>query len=169
MSVHCYFQISPFTFSRIKVWALAGPLTQSYSFVMEAMCLGLLSCWKMNLLLSLRSRPLWLSSGMALYVDTFIFPSTSLPVPAAQRDAATTMLHCRDGIGQLISSGFPPDMVLGIQTKEFDLYFIRPDNFFSHNPSDAFWKLYAGCNVPFTEEWLLSGLDGSHFARWDFQ
>ena len=32
-----------------------------------------------------------------------------------QHDAATTMLHCRDGIGQVMSGAwFPPDMTLGI-------------------------------------------------------
>ena len=50
---------------------------------------------------------------------------TSLPVPAAdktspQHDAATTMLHHRDG------ARFPPDVMLGIQAKEFNLGFIRP-------------------------------------------
>ena len=43
------------------------------------------------------------------------------------------MLHCRDGIGQVMSGAwFPPDMTLGIQAKEFNLCFIRPENFVSH-------------------------------------
>lgn len=73
---------NPFSFNRIKVWALAGPLTQSYSFVMEAV-FRVVVLLEDESTLSLRSRPLWLSSGMALYIDTFIFPSTGLPVPAA--------------------------------------------------------------------------------------
>ncbi|KAK3506956.1 hypothetical protein QTP70_033148, partial [Hemibagrus guttatus] len=48
-------------------------------------------------------------------------------------DAATTTLHCRDGIGQVMSGAwFPPDMTLVIQAKEFNLCYIRPENFVSH-------------------------------------
>ncbi|KAK6320196.1 hypothetical protein J4Q44_G00093030 [Coregonus suidteri] len=39
-------------------------------------------------------------------------------------DAATTMLSLRDG------ARFPPDVTLGIQSKEFNLGFIRPENLF---------------------------------------
>src|SRR4029434_7221153 len=43
------------------------------------------------------------------------------------------MLYCRDGIGQVMSDAwFPLDMTLGIQAKEFNLCFIRPDNLVSH-------------------------------------
>jgi hypothetical protein len=63
----------------------------------------------------------------------FIFPSilTSLPIPAAEKhppqyDAATTMLHRRDG------ARFPSDVTLGIQAKQFNLSFIRPENLASH-------------------------------------
>ena len=41
-------------------------------------------------------------------------------------DAATIMLHRRDG------ARFPPDVTLGIQAKEFNLGFIRPENLVSH-------------------------------------
>ena len=37
------------------------------------------------------------------------------------------MLHHSDG------AGFPPDVMLGIQAKEFDLGFIRPENLVSHS------------------------------------
>ena len=66
-----------------------------------------------------------------------IFPSilTSLPVPAAktspQHDAATTMLHRRDG------AMFLPDVRLGILAKEFNLGFIRTANLVSEG---AFWQ-----------------------------
>jgi hypothetical protein len=43
------------------------------------------------------------------------------------------MLHRRDG------ARFPPDVTLGIQAKEFNLGFIRPEN-----------------HVSFTEEWLAN-------------
>ena len=36
------------------------------------------------------------------------------------------MLHCRAG------ARFPPDVTLGIQAKEFNLGFIRPENLVSH-------------------------------------
>ena len=80
------------------------------------------------------------------------------------------MLHCRDGIGQVMSGAwFPPDMTLGIQAKEFNLCFIRPNTFVSlglrviHVP---FGKLQVGCHEPFTEEWLLSGLIGGVLQTW---
>ena len=48
---------------------------------------------------------------------------------------------------------------LGIQAKEFNLSFIRPENLVSWCESllGAFGKLIAGRRVPFTEEWLQSG------------
>jgi len=148
-SVHSHFQISPEMFNWVQVWALAGPLKDIHRVVPKPLV----------------SR---LSSRMSLYIAAFIFPSTltSFPVPAAkkksqQHDAATTTLHCRDVIGQVMSSAwFPPDMTLGIQAKEFNLYFIRPENFVSHGLrvlQVPFGKLQAGCHVPFTEECLLSG------------
>ena len=105
---------------------------------------------------------------MSPYIAAFIFPLilTSLPVPAAEKtssrhDAATTMLHCGDGIGQVMSGAwFPQDMTLGIQAKEFNLCFIRPDNLVSHGLrvlQVPFGKLQAGCDVPFTKKWFPSG------------
>ena len=42
------------------------------------------------------------------------------------------MLYRRDGIGQVMSGAwFPPDVMLGIQAKEFKLYLIRPENLLS--------------------------------------
>ena len=44
-----------------------------------------------------------------------------------RHDAATVMLHCKDGISPVRSSAwFPPDVTLGIQAKKFDFGFIRP-------------------------------------------
>ena len=68
-----------------------------------------------------------------MYFALFIFPLilTSLPVPAAEKHPRSMMLpppcftlrEC---------ARFPPDMTLGIQAKEFNLGFIRPENFVFH-------------------------------------
>ena len=52
-------------------------LFRSHSFVILAVFLGSLSCWKVNLRPSLRSRALWkrFSSRISLYLAAFIFPS----------------------------------------------------------------------------------------------
>lgn len=90
-------QVSLEMFIKVQLWALARPLCYL------GLCLGLLSCWKINL------HPRLGSSGagyqqVCQYITAFNFPSTltSIPVPAAdknsQYDAATIMLHCRDGV-----------------------------------------------------------------------
>jgi hypothetical protein len=90
-----------------------------YHCVVLAVCLGSLSCWKVNLHPSLRSWVLWsrFSSRISLYFSLLIFPLilTSLPVHIAEKhphtvDAASTMLHHRDG------AKFPPDVTLGIKS-----------------------------------------------------
>ena len=55
------------------------------------------------------------------------------------------LLHCRDG------AWFPPDMMLGIQAKEFNLGFIRPENLVSHglSPLGAFSKTPSGVSGAF--------------------
>ncbi len=71
-------------------------LLWSHSFVILAVCLGSLSCWKVNLRPSLRSWVLWrrFSSRISLYLAAFIFPSiaTSRPVPAAENHPHSMML-----------------------------------------------------------------------------
>ena len=64
------------------------------------------------------------------------------------------MLHHRDG------ARFLPDVALGIQAKELNLGFIRPENLVSHvlivfRCFLANSKL--GYHVPFTKKWLPSG------------
>ena len=72
-------------------------LSLSYSCVVLAVCLGLLSCWKVNLHPSLRSWTLWsrFSSRISLYIAPFIFPSilTSLHVPAAEKHPHSMILR----------------------------------------------------------------------------
>ena len=83
---------------------------------------------------SLRSWALWrrFSSRISLYFAPFIFPSilTSLSVTAAEKHPHSMMLppmlHRSDG------ARFPPDVTLDIQSKEFNLGFIRPENLVSH-------------------------------------
>ena len=136
--LHHYFHVSPEMFDWVQVHFLALKETwvpKSFSCIVLAVCLWLLSCWKMNLPTVLGSE----SSGAGFhqrslfYYAPFIFASilTSLPVSAAEKHphsmmAATTMLHRRDG------ARFPPDVTLGIQTKEFNLGFIRAENLVSH-------------------------------------
>ncbi len=71
-------------------------LLWSHSFVILAVCLGSLSCWKVNLWPSMRSWALWrrFSSRISLYLAAFIFPSiaTSRPVPAAEKHPHSMML-----------------------------------------------------------------------------
>ena len=73
----------------------------------------------------------------------------SLPLPATektspQHEAATNMLHRRDG------ARFPPDVTLAIQAKEFNLGFIRPENLVSHGQSlGAFWQTPSGLSCAF--------------------
>ncbi len=113
-------------------------LLWSHSFVILAVCLGSLSCWKVNLRPSLRSWALWrrFSSRISLYLAAFIFPldcnQSSCPCSwktPPQHDAATTMLHCWDCIGQVMSSAwFSPHIPLRIKAKKFYLGLIRPEN-----------------------------------------
>ena len=60
------------------------------------------------------------------------------------------MHHHGEGIGQVMTSAwFLPDVTLGIQAKEFNLGFIRPENFVSHGlrVEVPFGKLQAGCRA----------------------
>jgi hypothetical protein len=80
---------------RFKSWYWLGhsrtfrDLSRSHSCVVLVVCLGSLSCWKVNLNPSLRSWGLWsrFSSRISLYFSPFIFTSnlTSLSVPAAEK------------------------------------------------------------------------------------
>ena len=102
VSVPSHFQISPKMFNRVQVWLWLGhsrtftELSQSHSFVILAVCLGSLSCWKMNLRPSLRSRALLeqvfikdLSVHCWIHLSSIL---TSLPVPAAEKHPHSMML-----------------------------------------------------------------------------
>ncbi len=140
-------------------------LLWSHSFVILAVCLGSLSCWKVNLWPNLRSWALWrrFSSRISLYLAAFIFSSiaTSRPVPAAEKHPHSMMLHCWDCIGQVMSSAwFSPHIPLRIKAKKFYLGLIRPENLICHHLGVLqvlFSKLHAGFHVSCTEERLPSG------------
>ncbi len=138
-----------------------------HSFVILAVCLGSLSCWKVNLRPSLRSWALWrrFSSRISLYLAPFIFPSiaTSRPVPAAEKKNTAWCCHhqYRDCIGQVMSSAwFSPQITLRIKAKKFYLGLIRPENLICHHLGVLpvfFSKLHVGFHVSCTEERLPSG------------
>ncbi len=161
------------------VWvrALAGPfknsqqqLLWSQSFVILAVCLGSLSCWKVNLRPSLRSWALWrrFLSRISLYLAAFIFPSiaTSRPVPAAEKHPHSMMLPppCFT-VGTVLDRwwavpGFlhtyrlelrPTSSIL-VSSDQRILFVTILESF-----SCFFSKLHAGFHVSCTEERLPSG------------
>ncbi len=145
-------------------------LLWSHSFVILAVCLGSLSCWKVNLRPSLRSWALWrrFSSRISLYLAPIHLSldcnQSSCPCSwktPPQHDAATTMLHCWDCIGQVMSSAwFSPHIPLRIKAKKFYLGLVRPENLICHHLGVLqvfFRKLHAGFHVSCTEERLPSG------------
>ena len=126
--VDSHFQVSPEIFNWVQdIWLSHSrtftELTQSHSCTVLAVCLGLLSCWKVNL----QSR-LWALWNR--YFAPFSFPSalTSPPVPVAEQHP-----YWGDN-GQVMSGAwFPPDNTLRIEARQFKLGFIRPDNLVSHS------------------------------------
>ncbi len=131
-------------------------------FVILAVCLGSLSCWKVNLRPSLRSWALWrrFSSRISLYLAAFIFPSiaTSRPVPAAEKHPHSMMLPppCFT-VGTVLDRWWAvPGFLHTYRLELFGLNSILVSSdqrilqvFFS--------KLHAGFHVSCTEERLPSG------------
>ncbi len=141
-------------------------LLWSHSFVILAVCLGSLSCWKVNLRPSLRSWALWRSSRISLYLAALSsLDCNQLSCPCSwktppQHDAATTMLHCWDCIGQVMSSAwFLHTYRLELRPKSSILVSFRPENLICHHLGVLqvfFSKLHAGFHVSCTEERLPS-------------
>ncbi len=145
-------------------------LLWSHSFVILAVCLGSLSCWKVNLRPSLRSWALWrrFSSRISLYPAAFIFPSiaTSRPVPAAEKHPHSMMLPppCFT-VGTVLDRwwavpGFLHTYRLELRPKSSIL--VSSESCLSpvcHLESFRcfFSKLHAGFHVSCTEESLPSG------------
>ncbi len=138
-------------------------LLWSHSFVILAVCLGSLSCWK--------GKPSAQSEVLSTLEKVFVqdIPvlgrihlsldcnQSSCPCSwktSPQHDAATTMLHCWDCIGKVMSSAwFSPYIPLRIKAKKFYLGFIRPENLICHHLGVLQVFFHVSC----TEERLPSG------------
>ena len=129
-------QVSPEIFDRVQVRALAGPFKDIKRLVPKPLlrCLGCM----LRVVVLLEGEPSPQSEVLSalepiLIKDLSVLCSVHLSLDTEQspslccgKTSATTMLHRRDG------ARFPPAVPLGIQTKQFNLGFIRLDNLVSH-------------------------------------
>ncbi len=160
----------------VYVRALAGPFKNSHGVVVKPL-LRYFSC-VLRVIVLLEGKPLAQSEVLSTLEKVFV---QDIPVlgcihlsldcnqsscPCSwktppQHDAATTMLHCWDCIGQVMSSAwFSPHIPLRIKAKKFYLGLIRPENLIWHHLGvlQVFLsKLHAGFHVSCTEERLPSG------------
>lgn len=142
-----HFQTSLELFSWIQIWAL------SYSRTFTEL-LWSQSYDKVIVLLKGKPQNEVKSDFHSGCLCTLLYPS-SPPVPAdekhsPQHGAATTMLHCRDGIGLgMNDTWFSSNLTPSID----HICIIRPQTYFSKNPSGAFWS-FLGRLQYFTKEWL---------------
>ena len=87
-------------------------------------------------------------------------PSACQGKASPLHDAATIMLHGRDGVRWVMSCArFLPDVVLCIQTKEFNCRLDRPQRLLPRalSLSCAFLQTPGMLSCNFLQEWLLSG------------
>ena len=81
-------------------------------------------------------------------------PSPCLWITPAQHEAATTMLHGWDALGQVLSGAcFPPDMTLRIETKQFNHGLLRSENLVSHSLSPLHAILQTPSRLPCVFHW----------------
>ena len=119
-SIQSNFSVSSEMFDRVQVRALAGPFKDIQSLVPKPLvrCLGCVQSEVLSPLEQIFIKDL----SVLCSVDLSLDPEKSLSPcrwkTSPQHDAATTMLHHRDG------TRFPPDVTLGIQAKELNLGFI---------------------------------------------
>ena len=79
-SLHSYFQVSPEMFDRVQVglWLSHSrtfrDLSRRHSCIVLAVCLGLFSCWNVNLHTSLRSWELWSRFSLRFSLYSFHLP-----------------------------------------------------------------------------------------------
>lgn len=123
--------------------SLAVPLKDSQKLVLRPhqLCLGWMLqvsvWWKVIWHSRLRSCALWrrVSSRFSLYLTAFIPPSV-LTVSVSlethpEHNAATTILHRRDGISEVMGSAcYLPDIVLEVLLRGFSFCLISPGNLF---------------------------------------
>ena len=141
-SVNSNLQVFPQILNGIQVWALAGPLKDFHVLVLKPFqcCFG----WIVGVIVLLEHKSLWQSQvfctlKQVLLKDLPVFSSIHCsldpyksPSPwywkasPEHDDAATTMLHGRDGVRWVMSCAqFPPDVALCIQAKDFDFCLMR--------------------------------------------
>ena len=123
MLLHSYFQVSPEMFDRVQILRCLGSVLRVV-VLLEGELLP-----QSEVLSTLEQ--VFIKELCTLRSSSFPRPSftsilTGLKKKSPQHYAATTMLHRKAG------ARFPPDVTLGIQAKEFNLGFIRPDNRVSH-------------------------------------
>ena len=159
----------------------SGWVTQGYSETCpeatSALCLGLLSFWKVSLRPSLRSWVLWsrFSSRISLYFALFIFPSilTSLPVPASEKHPHTMMLPIPCFIIGMVA-GFLVTWHLAFMPKTSILISSDRESCFSwsESPLVAFWQTPSRLSCDFYWEvasvWPLycNAMIGGVLQRW---
>ncbi len=138
MGADAHFQVSPEIFDWVQAQVLAGPLKNIHRVVYKPLllCLGSLSCWKVNLLPSLRFWMLWTGFSLRLsqYFGVLSFSSTltSLSVTAAEKQ-----LHSMKLLPAHFTFGTVPCRWWAVpgflQTWCLELRFIKPENLVSHS------------------------------------
>ena len=149
-----YFQVSPEMLDRVQVQSLAGPLKDIQRLFPKPhlRCLGCV----LRVVVLLEGEPSPQSEVMSAPEQVFIkdlsvlcsvhlsLDPNSSPSPCCWKtsplhDAATNMLHCREGAR-------PKSSIL-VSSDQGILFLMV---------WESFSKLQAGCRVPFTKEWLSS-------------
>ncbi len=108
MGSDAHFQASPEILDWVQAQALAGPLKDIHRVVYKPLllCLGPLSCWKVNLLPSLRFWMLWtrFSLWLSQYLGALSFTSTLMcpSVPAAEKQLHSMRLLAHFTFGMVL-------------------------------------------------------------------
>ena len=115
------------------------------------MCLGSLSCWKVNLCPSLRSSGAGFHQGF-LFFAPLIFSSilTSLPVPAAEKDPHSMMLPPPSFTVGMVP-GFLQTWLLAFRPRVQSWFHQTRESCFSwsESPLGVFWQTPSGLSCAF--------------------
>ncbi len=111
-----HFPVSPEIFDWVQAQTLAGPLKD----VQRVVCFGSLSCWKVNLLPSLRFWMLWTGFSLRQYQ---YFGALSFSVPAAENSYTARGCYQHTLLLGWYSAGdeqnwFTSNMMLGIEVHQ---------------------------------------------------